>query len=115
MLSLVGRILIQQLQAQSRLGVYAHELEQAQPIELDISVETNLIKQAAESERLEHTVDYDSLAKAALDVVTRRHFRWLKRLLRPLQTNSHALTEYSRQKSRFANLTACRTRDLPVS
>lgn len=70
---------VQGLRALGLHGVLAHEQDQLQPFELDLSVELDLAP-AALSDDLGATVDYGRLVEAARLVVTSEHHQLLESL-----------------------------------
>ncbi len=64
---------------QARVGIYPHELDRAQPIDVDVALWT-AIRPAALSQRITDTIDYDSVASYVREVTTERHYPLIESL-----------------------------------
>lgn len=72
-------IRIEHLAVHAEVGVYARERGVRRPILIDIALETNF-RDAARTDALEFTVDYDRAAAIAREVATSNHHALIEKL-----------------------------------
>lgn len=70
----MGKIFIEGLAVEARVGVYKREQGKRQPLSFDLEVAFMDVAQAAASEELADTLNYEQLASIAREVVERRHY-----------------------------------------
>jgi dihydroneopterin aldolase len=75
----IDRIELRGLRVVALVGVLAHEVTQAQPLELDLDLGVDLVAAAA-SDDLADTVDYGAVCAVAEAAVTAGHVALLERL-----------------------------------
>ena len=64
---------------QARVGIYPHELDRFQPIDVDVSLWA-AVRPAALSQRIADTIDYDAVATFVREVTTERHYPLIEAL-----------------------------------
>lgn len=74
---MIGTAGLKNLQIDCVVGVYAFEREQQQRIVMDIELDYD-ITAAASTDEVNEAVDYDRVAEAVTDLVTRRAFHLLE-------------------------------------
>jgi thioredoxin reductase (NADPH) len=101
----MDKVFVERLRLPARVGVYSHEKGREQPIELDIEVDFDGgLEQAARSERLRDTINYEKLAKAARRVVDERHFPLVETLAAEIAKSVLQLRSVHRARVRLRKL-----------
>lgn len=80
----MGKIFIQGLAVEARVGVYKREHGKRQPLSFDLEVAFADVARAAVSEELADTLNYEQLASIAREVVERRHYPLVETLARTI-------------------------------
>lgn len=70
-------IFISELRIETRIGIYARELQTPQTIQLDLEIGLRS-KLAADSHRIEDTIDYAKVVAAIRQLFTEQHFLLLE-------------------------------------
>lgn len=93
----MDRIELTAIEAWGRHGVLPHERELGQRFLVDVSLELDL-SEAADSDDLEHTVDYGALASEVSDIVAGPPFDLI-------ETLAHRIVEHCRRDPRVERAT----------
>ena len=72
-------IFIDQLAVAANIGVYEHEKQQAQPLLIDLQCNWE-ISQAAETDDVAFTMDYDKLVEQINNVINKQHYNLIETL-----------------------------------
>lgn len=70
-------IFISELRIETRIGIYARELQTAQTVQLDLEIGLRG-KHAADSNRIEDTIDYAKVVAAIKQLFAEQHFSLLE-------------------------------------
>jgi dihydroneopterin aldolase len=73
------RIILEGLRVDAMIGVYPHEERVHQRLDIDVIVETDMARAAADDD-VRHTIDYDVVARIARERVLSRHHRLIETL-----------------------------------
>lgn len=76
---------LQNLKANTLIGVREHEKTTPQPLKIEIKI-TYEAQKAAQSDRLEHALDYSKLAKSVKKFIESRSFGLLEHLIHELSS-----------------------------
>ncbi|MEL7370433.1 MAG: dihydroneopterin aldolase, partial [Myxococcota bacterium] len=75
--ALIDRTSLTGLRIDASIGVYDFEYQIKQPLVIDVTVHSDL-RRAAETDALEHAVDYDRIAKICRSVAGGQHHRLIE-------------------------------------
>lgn len=107
-------VFIRELRIDAEIGVYEWEHNMKQPITLDIEVATD-IRKAAETDDIEHTVDYKLMVDRITELVTSKHFKLVETIAENLAGVIQKEFGVTWVKLRIAKLEAIKTaRDVGV-
>jgi 7,8-dihydroneopterin aldolase/epimerase/oxygenase len=76
-LPLMDTIFISELRIETRIGIYPQELQVAQTVQLDLEIGLRG-SHAAQSDRIEDTIDYAAVVAAIKRLFTQQHFSLLE-------------------------------------
>jgi len=74
---MIGSIGLEGLQIRCIVGIHPHERVEEQDLFVDISVDTDFTA-AAETDRVEHTIDYAQIAEELTQLATARKFQLIE-------------------------------------
>lgn len=78
-------IFISELRIETRIGIYAQELQVAQTVQLDLEIGLRG-KHAADSNRIEDTIDYAKVVAAIKQLFAEQHFSLLEQAAESIAT-----------------------------
>ena len=81
----MDKIFIRRLKVPAHIGTYPHEKIATQPVFIDVVIRTD-IKQAADKDALEKTIDYSAVRESIIQFLALQRFALLETLAEKLAT-----------------------------
>ncbi len=76
----IDRILVQGLEFKTIIGILPVEREVLQPLRIDLVLEVASIREAADSERIDQTVDYAAVSQRVMEITRQGRFQLVETL-----------------------------------
>ena len=96
------KIFVENLSLDAQIGIYPHEYGRSQCITLEVELDATDVSQAAASEELNDTLNYEIIAETAQNVVAQRHFPLVETLVTEIADALLALPQARSARVRLA-------------
>ena len=96
------KIFVENLSLEAQIGIYDHEYGRNQTITLEVELDAADVSQAAASEELDDTLNYEIIAETAKRVVAQRHFPLVETLVTAIADALLALPQAQSARVRLA-------------